>query len=150
MSILKLEQGENNPILRKKSQPIEKIDEEILKLAQDMIETMYKANGVGLAACQVGKGIRIFVLPENLCKKQIFINPEIIKMSKKTNSIDEGCLSLPGLFLSIKRADSLKIKAFDKNGKLFKLKTKKLLARVIQHEMDHLNGILIVDKYEKN
>lgn len=155
--ILKIQKGKNNPILRKKSQPIEpaltrrgrKIDEDILKLAQDMIETMYKVDGVGLSACQIGKNIRMFVLPKELCEKQVFINPEIIKMSKKTNTIDEGCLSLPGLFLRTKRADSLKIKALDENGKSFKLKVKDLLARVIQHELDHLNGILIVD-YEKN
>lgn len=144
--ILEIQKGKSNPILRKKSQSIDKIDENILELAQDMIKTMGQNDGIGLAACQIGKSIRMFVLPENLCNKQIFVNPEIIKISKKTNTIDEGCLSLPGLFLPIKRANSLKIKAIDGDGKAFRLKVKNLLARVIQHEMDHLDGILITDK----
>lgn len=144
--ILEIQKGKNNPILRKKSQSINKIDESVLKLAQDMIKTMNKNNGLGLSACQIGKNIRMFVLPKGLTKKQIFINPEIIKISKKTNIIEEGCLSLPGLLMPIKRAVSLKIKAFDENDKQFKLKATDLLARTIQHEMDHLNGVLIVDK----
>lgn len=152
--ILKIQKGKNNPILRKKSQPIKlvstrrggKIDEKVLKLAQNMIKIMDKNNGVGLSACQVGKNIRMFVLPKGLTKKQIFINPEIIKISKKTNIMEEGCLSLPGLEIPIKRAASLKLKALDQKGKEFKLKTIDLLARVIQHETDHLNGTLITDK----
>jgi peptide deformylase len=146
--ILKIQKGENNPILRKKSQPIKKIDEGILKLAKDMIETMNKSDGIGLSACQIGKNLRIFVLSKELCEKQIFINPKIIKISKKTDIIEEGCLSVPGVYLPIKRATSLKIKALDENNKEFKLTAKDLLARVIQHELDHLNGILIVDKHE--
>lgn len=148
--ILKIQKGENNPILRKKSQPIRKIDEKVLKLAKDMIETMNKNDGLGLSACQVGKNLRMFVILSELSpEKQIFINPEIIKISKKADATEEGCLSLPGVYLPLKRAKSLKIKAFDENNKEFKLKAKNLLARIIQHEIDHLNGILIVDKYEQ-
>lgn len=147
--ILEIQKGKDNPILRKKFQPIKKIDENILKLARDMIETINKNNGIGLSACQVGKNIQMFVIIKELSKKQIFINPEIIKTSKKSNIIEEGCLSLPGVYLPIKRAVSLKIKAFDENNKQFKLKTTDLLAQAIQHEMDHLNGILITD-HEKN
>ncbi|HDY72877.1 MAG TPA: peptide deformylase [bacterium] len=143
--ILEIQKGKDNPILRKKFQPIKKIDENILKLARDMIETINKNNGIGLSACQVGKNIQMFVIIKELSKKQIFINPEIIKTSKKSNIIEEGCLSLPGVYLPIKRAVSLKIKAFDENNKQFKLKTTDLLAQAIQHEMDHLNGILITD-----
>jgi len=146
MPILKIETGQNNPILREKSQTIEKIDGSVLQLTKDMIETMYKSNGVGLTACQVGKNIRMFVIAKELSKKQIFINPEIIRISTKTNTVEEGCLSLPGIFSQIKRPASLKIKAIDENGKKFKLKAKNLLARAIQHEIDHLNGILVVDK----
>ena len=142
---MKIEIGKNNPILRKKSQPIKKIDEKVLKLAQDMTEIMNKSSGIGLSACQVGKNIRLFVVPKELSKKYIFINPKIIKLSQKTDVMEEGCLSLPDIFLRIKRAKSLKIKAFDENGKEFKLKAEDLLARVIQHENDHLNGILITD-----
>lgn len=146
--MLKIETGQTNPILRKKSQPIGKIDEEILKLAQDMIETMEQNNGIGLSACQVGKNIKLFIIPREMSKHWVFINPEIIKISKKTETMKEGCLSLPGLFIPVERAESIKVKALDENSKEFKLKAKDFLARVIQHEIDHLNGILIVDKYE--
>lgn len=152
---MKIETGENNPILRKKSQPIEpacrqgrKIDERILDLIKDMRKIMLKLDGVGLAACQIGKNIRLFVVNPDLSKKWVFINPEILKISKKTDIAEEGCLSLPGIFLPIKRARSLKIKALDENGKEFELKAKELLARVIQHETEHLDGILIVDKHD--
>jgi peptide deformylase len=169
--ILKIQIGQNNPILRKKSLKIKpahlrgkEVNAAIQKLAKDMLETMNKNNGVGLSACQIGKNIRMFVVPTELSpacrpscreagqgrKKWVFINPEIIKISKKTDVMEEGCLSLPGLFLPIKRAESLKIKALDENGKEFKLKTEGLLARIIQHENDHLNGILITDKNEKD
>lgn len=152
--ILNIEKGENNPILRKESQPIElarrgrKIDGEILNLIQDMTKTMLKLDGVGLAGCQVGKNIQVFVINPNLSKKCVFINPKIIKMSKKTEILEEGCLSLPGIFIDKARAKSLKIKAVDESGKQFKLKAKDILARAIQHEIDHLNGKLIIDKNE--
>jgi len=155
--ILEIETGEDNQILRKKSQPIKlarrqggKIDEEILKLIKDMDETMIKNNGIGLTACQIGKDIQLFVIDKNYSDKCVFINPEIIKFSKKTEIIEEGCLSLPDIFVPTKRAKSLKIKAIDENGKTFKLKAKDMLARAIQHEMDHLNGILICDNVKQN
>jgi len=147
--ILEIQKGKNNPILRKKSQSIKKIDENILKLAKDIIKTMKKNNGIGLSACQVSKNIQMFVIIKELSKKQIFINPEIVKISKKSSIVEEGCLSVPGIYLPIKRAMSLKVKAFDENNKQFKLKATDLLAQAIQHEMDHLNGILITD-HEKN
>ena len=140
-----IEENKDNPILRKKTQTIKKIDENILDLAQQMIQTMEKANGIGLAANQVGKDLKMFVLPKDLLSKQIFINPEILKLSKKTKIMEEGCLSLPGLEKLVKRSTSLKIKALDENNKEFKLKIKGIPARVIQHEIDHLNGILITD-----
>ena len=146
--MLKIETGQNNPILRKKSLKIKEVNDDVRKLAKDMIETINKGkrNEIGLSACQVSKNIRMFVIIKELSRKQIFINPEIIKISKKSNIVEEGCLSLPGVYLSIKRAMSLKIKAFDENNKSFKLKATDLLSQAIQHEMDHLNGILIVDK----
>ncbi len=139
---MKIEIGQNNPILRKKSLEIKEVNSNIKKLAKDMKEIMTKKNGVGLSACQVGKNIRMFVVHP----KHIFINPKIIKLSKKTDIAEEGCLSLPNVFLKIKRAKSLKIKALDENAKEFTLKAKGLLAHVIQHENDHLDGILITDK----
>jgi len=144
--MLKIQTGADNQILRKKSQPINEINEEILSLAKDMQETMKKDNGIGLSACQVGKDIRLFVIDNNYSNKCVFINPEIIKLSKKTEMIEEGCLSLPDMFIPVKRALSLKIKATDENGKTFRIKAKDMLARAIQHEYDHLNGILICDK----
>jgi peptide deformylase len=143
--ILPIEKGANNEILRKKSVPIDKVDDRILDLAKDMIQTMIRNNGVGLAACQIGTNARMFVISEDLAKKQVFINPEIIKLSKKTEACDEGCLSFPNLFKKISRAKSLKIKAIDEKGKEFKMKTKGLCARAIQHELEHLDGILLID-----
>jgi peptide deformylase len=146
--ILQIQKGENNPILRKKTQPVGKIDESILRLTRDMIETMNKNNGVGLSANQVGKDIRLFVVHPNLSKKTVFINPEFTKISKNKIIFEEGCLSVPGVYKKLQRAKSLKIKATDEFGKQFNLKVKDMLARVIQHELDHLNGILIIDKNE--
>jgi len=143
--ILKIRKNKNNPILRKKTEPVVEITGEVLNLIKNMSKTMAENKGVGLSANQVGKSIRLFVISPGLSKKQIFINPEIIKLSKKTETIEEGCLSLPNVFIPIKRAKSLKIKAIDEKGKGFKLKAKDLLARAIQHEFDHLNGILICD-----
>jgi len=143
--ILKIQTNKNNPILRKKTEPVTEITGEILNLIKDMKETMIKDNGVGLSANQIGKSIRLFVISPELSKKQVFINPEIIKLSKKTETMEEGCLSLPDIFIPVKRAKSLKVKASDEKGKEFKLKAKNLLARAIQHETDHLNGILICD-----
>lgn len=151
-----IEKGKNNKILHKKSLKIKEVNNDIKKLAKDMIETMTKNDGTGLAAPQVGKNIRIFVIPKELSpacrrgkKKQVFINPEIIKTSKKIEEMEEGCLSLPNTFITIKRAKSIKMNALDENNKEFSLKANGLLARVIQHENDHLNGILITD-HEKN
>lgn len=144
--ILKIQTGKNNPILRNKSAPVLNITGEVLNLIKDMNETLAKVNGVGLTACQIGKNIQLFVVDPNYSKKCVFINPEIIKMSKKSEIVEEGCLSLPDIFIPTKRALSLKIKATDENGKKFKIKAKDILARAIQHEMDHLNGILIYDK----
>lgn len=143
---LQIQKGEHNPILRQKSTPIKNITGETLNLIKDMTETMLKIDGVGLAAPQIGKNIQLFLINPKLSKKYIFINPEIIKISKKTEIMEEGCLSMPGVYKKIPRAKSLRIKAINENGKEFKLKAKDLLARVIQHEMDHLNGILIIDK----
>lgn len=143
--ILQIEKGANNKILREKSPAVEKTDSRILDLIKDMLETMERNNGAGLAAPQVGQNLRIFVIDKDLTKKQVFINPKIIKRSKKAETCEEGCLSFPGMFIKIPRAKSLKIKALDENGKEFKLKAKGLCARAIQHELEHLDGILLVD-----
>ncbi|MBU3922983.1 peptide deformylase [Patescibacteria group bacterium] len=141
--ILQIQKGKDNPILLKKSEAIKKIDQNILELIENMTETMIKNQGIGLAASQVGKNIRLFILPKGLIKNYIFINPKILKMSKKMETIEEGCLSLPGIEIKIQRPESIKIKATDEKNKQFKLKLKGLPARIFQHEIDHLNGKLI-------
>ena len=150
--MLKIKKGQNNHVLRKKSLETE-LNSDIRKLIEEMKVSMVKNNGAGLAAPQVGQNVRLFIISKEYSpacrrgrKKLVFINPEIIKISKKTICEEEGCLSLPGEFIKVDRAKTIKIKALNEKGEEFKLKAKGLLARIIQHELDHLNGILIVDK----
>ena len=144
---------EPDPILRKKCEPIEKVDDQVKKLMNDMLETMYKAPGIGLAAIQVGILKRIVVIdiskdPEK--KNPLFlVNPEIIHLSKETSVYEEGCLSLPGQFAEIERPANCHLKYIDFNGKEKELKTDGLLSTCIQHEVDHLNGILFIDYLSK-
>lgn len=133
-----------DPILRKKAREIKKVDDDIKKLADDIIETMYEGDGGGLAGPQVGVSKRIFVVDAG-DGPRIFINPKIF--SKKGRQVDcEGCLSFPGMSLDIKRAKELKCKFLDKEGREQEIKAEGLLARIIQHENDHLDGALIIDK----
>ena len=142
---------EPDPILRKKCEPLEKVDSETKKLMDDMLETMYAAPGIGLAAIQVGILKRLVVIDiskDEEKKKPIFlINPQIIHQSKKTSVYEEGCLSLPGQFAEIERPAECTIKYIDYNGKKKELKSDGLLATCIQHEVDHLNGILFIDDH---
>ena len=144
---------EPDPILRKKCEPFEKVDEETKKLMDDMLETMYAAPGIGLAAIQIGILKRLVVIDiskEKEKKKPIFlINPHIIHQSKNTSVYEEGCLSLPGQFAEIERPAECTIKYIDYNGKEKELKSDGLLATCIQHEVDHLNGILFIDYLSK-
>ena len=144
---------EPDPILRKKCEPLEKVDEETKKLMDDMLETMYAAPGIGLAAIQIGILKRLVVIDiskEEEKKKPIFlINPQIINQSKNTSVYEEGCLSLPGQFAEIERPAECTIKYIDYNGKEKELKSDGLLATCIQHEVDHLNGILFIDYLSK-
>ena len=144
---------EPDPILRKKCEPLEKVDIDTKKLMDDMLETMYAAPGIGLAAVQVGILKRLVVIDISKGeeeKKPIFlINPQIIHQSKKTSVYEEGCLSLPGQFAEIERPAECTIKYIDYNGKEKDLKADGLLATCIQHEVDHLNGILFIDYLSK-
>jgi len=144
---------EPDPILRKKCEPLEKVDTDTKKLMDDMLETMYAAPGIGLAAVQVGILKRLVVIDISKSeeeKKPIFlINPQIIHQSKKTSVYEEGCLSLPGQFAEIERPAECTIKYIDYNGKEKDLKADGLLATCIQHEVDHLNGILFIDYLSK-
>ena len=144
---------EPDPILRKKCQPLEKVDTDIKKLMDDMLETMYEAPGIGLAAIQVGILKRLVVIDISKGeekKNPIFlINPLIVHQSKKTSVYEEGCLSLPGQFAEIERPAECTIKYIDYHGKEKELKTDGLLATCVQHEVDHLNGILFIDYLSK-
>jgi peptide deformylase len=132
-----------DPILRSKCVEVELTDE-VRDLISDMKETMYKAEGIGLAAPQVGKNFRIFIadIGEGCF---VFINPKII--SKKGSVLsDEGCLSLPGIFGKVKRAKEIKVEALNEEGQRFEAEVSGLFANCIQHEIDHLNGILFTDR----
>lgn len=133
-------------ILRKKCKAVEAVDEKIKQLVEDMLETMYKYNGVGLAAPQVGVLKQIVVIDiDDGNGPLVFINPEIIK-EKGEQEVEEGCLSFPNQFAKIIRPSEVTAKALDKDGQEFKVKAKGLLAQAISHEVDHLNGVLFVDK----
>jgi len=134
-----------DPILRKKCEEVKKITPEIKELVLNMIETMQKNNGIGLAAPQVGVLKRIIVV-EAFQGPKSFINPKILKKSKGTEIMEEGCLSFPGLFLKIKRAKEIEIEGFDKEFKFKKIKAEGILAKVLQHEIDHLDGVLFIDR----
>ena len=144
---------EPDPILREKSESLEKVDDEIRKFLDDMLETMYAAPGIGLAAVQVGVLKRLIVIDiskDEEKKNPLFlINPEITHRSKQTSVHEEGCLSLPGHFAEIERPAECQIKFIDYNGKEKELNAKGLLATCIQHEVDHLNGVLFIDYLSK-
>ncbi|HIG65072.1 MAG TPA: peptide deformylase [Methyloprofundus sp.] len=135
-----------DPRLRTVAEPVKKVDKAIKSLVNDMLETMYEARGVGLAATQVNVHKRIIVIDTSEDKNHplCLINPEIIEQTGKEES-DEGCLSVPGVFEPVQRAEEIKVSALDKDGKLFEIETGGLLSVCIQHEMDHLLGKLFVD-----
>ena len=144
---------EPDQFLRQKSKKVEKVDDSTRSLMDDMLETMYDAPGIGLAAIQIGVPERIIVidLAKDGEKKMpmYFINPEIVSKSSKDATYEEGCLSVPNQFAEIDRPDKCHIKFLDYNGKEKSLKAEGLLATCIQHEMDHLEGILFIDYLSK-
>ena len=144
---------EPDPILRKKCEPLQKVDTDTKKLMDDMLETMYTAPGIGLAAVQIGILKRLVVIDisrDEEKKNPIFlINPEIINQSKQTSVYEEGCLSIPGQFAEIERPAECTLKYINYNGEKKELKADGLLATCIQHEVDHLNGILFIDYLSK-
>ncbi len=137
-------------ILRKKAEPVAEVTDEIRKLADDMLETMIEANGVGLAGPQVGKNLRIFVAMADDDVKRVFINPQIIKTSEEVEEYEEGCLSIPQVYESITRPSRVTVQALNEKGRPFTLDADGLLARIIQHEYDHLDGILYIDRGDKD
>ncbi len=137
--------GEKNKILRQKSLPVQHLDKDVHLLVEEMRKIMEENNGIGLAAIQVGRPERVIVVEVDN-KFYAFINPQIIKKSKKTIVMEEGCLSLPGIFGDVERPEKITFRALNLRGKKVKMKVFGLLARVIQHEIDHLDGILFIDK----
>ena len=140
---------EGSPVLRKKAESVKDAKSpEIKKLIADMIVAMKKVSGIGLAAPQVGRFLRLFTVNVE-DKVYVFINPEIKDISTDKIPFEEGCLSVDKIWGPVVRPKKLTIKALDENGEPIKIRAKGLLARVIQHEMDHLDGILFIDKADK-
>jgi len=135
-------------VLRQKALPIkdEDINDDLRALADEMFETMIEANGVGLACPQIGKSIRMFVAMADDDVKRVFINPQIIKTSDDAVPYEEGCLSVPQVYENILRPSQVTVQAQDQNGKRFVLEADGLLARIIQHENDHLDGVIFIDR----
>jgi peptide deformylase len=139
--------------LRQESEPVKAVDAEVRALVDDMFETMYKAPGVGLAAIQVGVPCRIVTVdtakkdePKN---PQVFINPEIVWTSEQKNTYEEGCLSIPEYYEEVERPSEVKVRFMDLDGKIQEVAANGLLATVLQHEIDHTNGVLFIDHISK-
>lgn len=149
MSKLKIEKGKDNDILRSKSVPVRKIDKAVKKFVGDMIDTLNNEEGLGLAAPQAGKNIRIILARLNYDTPNevilTLVNPEIVDKSKETCIGEEGCLSLPGLYDKVERYKKICVKFSDLSGNEQILELEDLNARIIQHEIDHLNGVLFID-----
>ena len=138
----------DDPVLRQKAKRIQIIDGSIGKLIDDMLETMYDASGVGLAANQVGVPLRVCVirLPETE-EEIVLINPQIVRKTGE-RVIPEACLSIPGYVADVCRAETIRVKGKDRHGKDIRIKGEELLAQALEHEMDHLNGTLYIDHLE--
>ena len=139
--------------LRLKSEPVERIDKSLRALVDDMFETMYAAPGIGLAAIQIGVAQRLVIM--DLAKKddppqpQVFINPEVIGVSAEKSTYEEGCLSIPEYYEEVERPAAVKVKYIDLDGKPREIDATGLLATALQHEIDHLNGVLFIDHISK-
>jgi peptide deformylase len=146
MAVLKIRKNPD-PILRKKAKKVAAIDVSVQRLIDNMIETLDKCSGVGLAANQVGVPLRVVIIRIPDKDVMVLINPEIIEKTGE-RIVVEGCLSIPGYQAEVKRSESVRVKARDRQGKLFRKKATDLLAQAFEHEIDHLNGILYVDYLE--
>ena len=135
-----------DPRLRKQATPVESVDDDVRRLIEDMSETMYAAPGIGLAAVQVNVQKRVIVIDisEDQSDLKVFINPEIAERSGEQES-EEGCLSVPGVYAPVNRANSIVVRALDRDGTEFTLEATGMLAVCIQHEVDHLDGKVFVD-----
>lgn len=135
-----------DPILEKTADPVTEFDVGLATIVEEMFEAMRHDRGIGLAAPQVGLAKRIFVTDVEGDRKRVFINPEIVQTSLELIEYEEGCLSFPGLYFTVKRPEALKIQAQTETGRVFSLEADGLLARVILHENDHLDGKLFIDR----
>ncbi|HET9537200.1 MAG: peptide deformylase [Mesorhizobium sp.] len=142
-----------DPILRQVSRPVERIDDQLRKFAGDMLDTMYDAPGIGLAAIQVGEPLRMLVI--DLAKEgedpapHVFINPEVIESSDDRSVYEEGCLSIPDYYAEVERPAAVRVKYLDREGKAQEIAADGLMATCLQHEIDHLNGVLFIDHISK-
>ena len=141
-------------VLRQPAKRIAKVDDKIRAIIKEMLQTMYSADGIGLAAPQVGIHKQLIVIdcdPQNSDNPPlVLINPKIVKYSSQVCDSEEGCLSIPGVYLPVTRPESIEVTYKNENGKPSKLKASGLLSRAIQHEMDHLNGVMFVDRVENS
>jgi peptide deformylase len=137
-----------DPVLRQKSKRVSLIDRSIDRLIGNMVEAMHSANGVGLAASQIGVPLRVIVIGIPEQEEIVIINPQIVRRSGE-RLVNEGCLSVPGYMGEIKRSTSVTVKGRDPQGKEIRIKANELLAQALEHEIDHLNGILYIDRLEK-
>ena len=141
-----------DPVLRAKASEITNVDGKLVKLTEDMLDTMYRAPGLGLAAPQVGVGKRLFVYdldPEERGDPQVLVNPEIVE-TRGEWSYHEGCLSIPGLSYEIIRPKEVHLRGYDLDGNEVNLEADELLARLFQHELDHLDGVLMTERMDKD
>ncbi|MEK7673093.1 MAG: peptide deformylase [Patescibacteria group bacterium] len=150
MPKLKIVTGKDNPILRAMSTPVKKFDASLKKFAKDLKDAMVKAKGLGIAAPQVGQNIRVFITVLNYKTDQqvtvTMVNPEILEHGLETNIDEEGCLSLPAIYGKVERFNKVLVKFFDLDGNEQVFSLQGLNARVVQHENDHINGVLFIDR----
>ena len=135
-----------NECLREKAAPVKEIDPEYIKIAEELINTLHEGKGIGLAGPQVGLMERIFVTHVEGDEPRVFINPSIIETSQETIKYEEGCLSIPGIYTDVVRPKAIKIQAWNEKGRPFNLEAEGIVARVILHEYDHLDGVLFIDR----
>ncbi len=132
--------------LAQKAKPVKHFSADIAKIANEMLEIMHEKQGIGLAGPQIGIMERIFVVHVEGDEPRVFINPSILETSTKTVRYEEGCLSIPGVWAEVVRPEKIKIQAWNEKGRAFTIETEGILARVIQHEYDHLDGMLFIDR----
>lgn len=142
-----------DPLLRQVSKPIERVDGALRKFADDMLDTMYDAPGIGLAAIQVGEPLRMLVIDlskdDEPKSPQVFVNPEVLSSSDARSTYEEGCLSIPDYYAEVERPAGIRVRFEDVDGKRHEIDADGMLATCLQHEIDHLNGVLFIDHISK-